>query len=203
MNKFRDNTPVRRPGRKTITRWQWYRPNLREDFDCRCWYCNDSDLIRVRNYAIDHFVPRNPDKKLPFSNPVPDNNYYNLVYSCSFCNLAKSNKWPTRDGSIHNNGTEWFIDPTDDEYTNLFKRNKGWKIECNDINPDLAKYIIRELKLWYPIHSLNWRFEKIIKLEEKVRKLLEKQKNEELQRIHYDILQAFRTLTTWIFKENE
>lgn len=203
MNKFRDHTPVRRSSREECKNWQSYRSDLKDDFKCRCWYCNDSELIRIRNYAIDHFVPRNPKKIPPFINPIPETNYYNLVYSCSFCNLAKSNKWPTGDWLIHNDWTVWFIDPTKEEYTNLFKRNKKWIIECNELNPNLAKYIIDELKLWYPIHSLNWRFEKIIKLEEKVSKLLEKQENEDLKRIHYDILQAFKTLAIWIFKENE
>ena len=60
MPVFRELTPNRRPDRKECKHYRSYRKTLREDFNNRCGYCDDSDRLRIRSFTIDHFVPQNP-----------------------------------------------------------------------------------------------------------------------------------------------
>jgi len=200
MNTFRHSIPSRRAWRKTCKHYQSYRNDLREDFNNRCWYCNDSDKFRIRNFWIDHFVPRNPKD---FSHPIPDNSYDNLVYSCSSCNISKSNKWPTLNHEIHNDWSSWFIDPIDSSYSTMFKRNEKGDIICNWQNKLLADFIIKELRLYYPLHWLYCRIERLSDLEETVSEKIKTSWNKELVELHKEIqLELFQNFKT-LFKENE
>ncbi len=186
MHKFREIHPTRR-SRRRCKNYQSYRKPLREDFKFKCWYCDTYDKIRV-GFAIDHFVPRKPKDPSKFKNKVEDNIYENLVYSCAFCNGAKSNIWPTEDGLIHNDGKIWFVDPVSEEYSKLFHRTSWWSIVVSDYNPELASYIKETLKLWLPIHSIHWKMYRIIKLESHIRRLLDEKSNSSLQKIHRNII---------------
>ncbi len=204
MNPFREKTPSRRPDRAECEHYSSYKDTLREDFNKRCGYCDDSDGFRIRSYTIDHFVPRNPKD---FTHDIKPNYYYNLVWACSFCNLAKSNKWFTKDGSIHNDREIGFIEPTSEEYTNLFKRNKDGQIICNGVNQILAEHIIFELKLWYPLHRTTWRLEKLFFLEEiisdKIQNVADQNLVNEFKELHYEILIFLKNSFRELFAENE
>jgi hypothetical protein len=205
MHPFRLGEPDRRKGRVVCELYTSYRKNLKEDFNDRCGYCDDTDKLKLRNFAIDHFVPQNP---IGFVNSIPPNDYYNLVYSCNFCNSSKSNKWPSNDEKVYNDGNEGFIDPTTVQYTNTFKRNHLGKIECNGISPNLAEYIINELKLWYPVHQITWKLERVKVQEslvkEKIKNVKDNVLKAELEKIHYDILQELEDLYENLFtKVNE
>jgi len=67
-----------------------YKEHLRTDFHRRCGYCNDLDhhCNGVRGFHIDHFVPLKPYSE---QHPSIETDYNNLVYSCPYCNNAKSN----------------------------------------------------------------------------------------------------------------
>lgn len=106
---------------------------------------------------IDHFVPQKPDGCTSTIDPA---DYYNLVYACSHCNLAKSNKWPTNDVLLHNDGIIGFVEPTTEEYSNLFQRNDLGEIVYSD-GYSIAAYIFIELKLGLPKHSVVWQLEKL------------------------------------------
>jgi len=202
MPVFRELTPNRRPDRKECKHYRSYRKTLREDFNNRCGYCDDSDRLRIRSFTIDHFVPQNPKD---FTHNIPANDYYNLVYTCNYCNASKKNKWPTKNAEEHNNGREGFIDPTEESYTELFKRSDAGKIIPD--NDDLANYILAELKLWLPIHEKMWKWERLITLEEKIKAKLELVKDQKLKDVlkekHYQIMLGLNEIRENIFVENE
>jgi hypothetical protein len=200
MYVFRLKEPLRRANRKECELYSSYRKTLEEDFNKRCGYCDDSNEYRMRNFAIDHFVPQNP---VDFVNDIAPNYYYNLVYSCNFCNSSKSNKWPTRDCKVYNDGKSGFIEPTTVDYTNLFKRNSLGEIICNGNNPDIAKYVIRELNLWYPVHHITWKLERVKKLGDEVKakilNVIDADIRKELESTHYEILQEIEGLYQNLF----
>lgn len=200
---FRSSTPARRLNRAICIHYSSYLNTLREDFNQRCGYCNDFDRLRIRSFTIDHFVPQNPDG---FTHTIQANYYYNLVYACRYCNGAKTNKWPTKDGSIHNDGKIGFIDPVDETYTKTFKRAKSGKI-IPAKESELAEYIIRELGLWLPIHERMWKLEKVNYLIDQIEKKLNTVKDPtlkmELEQLHYLWLKEWRNIQKSVFVENE
>lgn len=204
MYLFREITPIRRLNRAECKHYSSYLKTLREDFKERCGYCDDSDKLRIRSYTIDHFVPQNPSD---FNHTIKSNYYYNLVYACRYCNSAKKNKWPSKDPRVHNNGKEGFIDPIDEDYTNLYKRSNTGKITPSDDTNDLAKHIIDELKLWLPIHERMWKLEKINKLndlvENKIDKVGDGELKTQLEQLHYELLKTWKKIQESVFVENE
>lgn len=204
MYPFREKTPKRRENAKERENYRSHKNDLKEDFNRRCGYCDDTDFFRIRSFAIDHFVPKTPSD---FTHNIKPNYYYNLVYTCSFCNGAKTNKWITKDASVHNDGKQGFIEPTNDEYTNLLKRDKDGTIMCNGVNEYLSAYIIRELKLWYPVHRITWKIERIKELKIKVASAIDavadENKRKELKELHYEILIELDSLYEILFAENE
>lgn len=204
MYPFREKTPTRRPGRTVCKHYTSYIETLREDFNERCGYCDDSDRLRIRSYTIDHFVPRNPKD---FSHNIESNFYYNLVYSCRYCNSAKTNKWPTKDAKIHHNDKEGFIDPIEIDYTGLFKRCIDGHIIPAEEENILANHILSELKLWLPIHERMWKLEKIINLNRQIRIRLNNMENgeikDQLEKLHYEVYKMMDEIMESIFVENE
>lgn len=199
MIEFYPETPKHRADFPTYKTYNQYKTILREDFKRRCAYCCDLDKYKITNFAIDHYVPRNPDGCVSH---ISDNQYDNLIYSCSYCNRAKWNKWPTLDSNLDNDGVIGFIKPTNDEYKKLFYRTETGKIVPKHNNV-LAKYIWEEIKLWLPIHSLMWRIERLIDLDSTIRIHLNKNRNEELEKIHYEITNEITLIYRDIFTHNE
>lgn len=204
MHLFRYDTPEHRPGRAICVHFTSYRSTLREDFKMRCGYCDDSDLLRIRSFAIDHFVPQNP---IGFTHAIPPNDYYNLVYACNYCNTYKTNKWPTLNPAIPNDGIKGFIKPTEQEYSNRFKRSKEGRIIPVDDTDTVANYIKSELKLWLPIHERMWKLEKVKKLNRDIKVALSQMEDgdlkTELEYIHYEILLVLDNIQDSIFVANE
>ena len=204
MYPFRNKTPKRRENAANRKNYESHRKDLRADFNNRCGYCDDSDIFRIRSFTIDHFVPKSPKD---FTHDIEPDFYYNLVYACSFCNGAKANKWITNDASVHNDGKQGFIEPTNDDYTNLFKRDKDGTINCNGINVNLSEYIIRELKLWYPVHRITWKIERLNHLEGRVALEIQALENSvrktELEVMQNEIKNELTDLFRNLFAENE
>lgn len=204
MYPFRKKTPKRRAEAKERTNYSSHKKDLREDFNNRCGYCDDADFFKLRSFAIDHFVPKTPKD---FTHDIEPNYYYNLVWACNFCNGAKSNKWITKNAAVHNDGEQGFIEPTSEEYTNLFKRDKDGSIKCNGVNASLSRYIIEELKLWYPIHRITWKLEKINQLEKNVsaemQRLEDSPFKNELEVMQNEIRGILIELFRILFAENE
>lgn len=175
MIPFREKTPKHSSDIRECKHYSSYKDKLKDDFNSRCGYCDDKS-IGVKNFVIDHFVPQNPDN---FKHTIKPNLYTNLIYSCPFCNSFKSNKWPTNDENIHHNEHVGFIKPTEKEYTNLFSRDSKGRILPTENK--IAKYIYDELKLFFPIHELNWKFEKLKYQEELLKDLISETQDESLK----------------------
>jgi hypothetical protein len=144
------NIQQQKPNRtctNTYANYISFKPYIREDFNKRCGYCDDSDLFHggARGYQIDHFKPHSIER---FSTLKEE--YSNLVYSCPFCNRAKSNKWENKEG---------FIDPCCDEYDYHISRNDKGQIQYDTIPQ--GKYIYENLNLYLPRHELLWMIEKL------------------------------------------
>ncbi len=131
---------------KTYANYTSFKPYIREDFNKRCGYCDDLDIYHggARGYQIDHFKPHSIAR---FTCLKED--YSNLVYSCPFCNRAKSNKWKDIDG---------FIDPCDGEYDHHLERDCKGKIFAKSI---IGFYIFVNLNLFLKRHELLWMIEKL------------------------------------------
>ena len=144
-SKVQKAKPIRKCT-KTYASYTLFKPYIREDFNKRCGYCDDLDIYHggVRGYQIDHFKPHSIPKFTPLKKE-----YSNLVYSCPFCNRAKSNKWEDVGG---------FIDPCEDEYDNHLARNNRGQIVSKT---EQGKYIYENLNLHLKRHELLWMIEKL------------------------------------------
>jgi uncharacterized protein (TIGR02646 family) len=150
--EFRNRTPKRRSEPKTVTKYSDSKPELCEDFNHRCGYCDDHVYFKTTFYEVDHFVPKGVLVR------ISETDYSNLVYSCRSCNNAKRQKWPTGDETKHNDGVKGFIDPCSDEYAKQFSRsNKG------DIVPEtkLGKWMWNAMRLYNPSHRIIWSLEQL------------------------------------------
>jgi len=138
------------------------------DFNGRCAYCDDRDFYcgGSKTFHVEHFAPK---EKFPAFRFV----YENLLYSCSFCNVAKSDTWPSNDPAVSVVGDEGFVNPCSEDYDKHLARLPNGKI---DARTNLGKYMIRELKLYLYRHELFYKLEQV----EEKRKLLESAINEEL-----------------------
>ncbi|MES2618111.1 MAG: HNH endonuclease [Bacteroidota bacterium] len=165
MHLFRQHTPKHTKNRRVCKHYRSYKLTLRSDFNKRCGYCNDFYHDHKKYFVIDHFIPQNPDGWL---HSIPSNKYSNLIYACSYCNGAKSNKWPTMNPQKFNEGGKGFIKPTNNAYSKLFKRDTNGSIIVHKDHP-IGKYIYEELNFFMDYHAWNWKVERIFEQEEILR----------------------------------
>jgi uncharacterized protein (TIGR02646 family) len=166
-------------------RYQQYRTELKADFNSRCGYCDaHDDVIWARgHYHIDHFAPHSLF-------PVLKQTYENLVYSCPFCNRAKSSKWHGNDAAVHNDGSRGFVDPCTEDYDQHVSRTDDGRIIALT---ELGRYVVIELKLQLARHQMAWQSEVFLKLRDRVNALLDDPRLEGDQRLA--LLEEFRELT--------
>lgn len=170
--KIRDQCPSRRPNppreKKSGKEFNCseYKPFLAEDFNHRCGYCDGLKSILRQDFHVDHFIPQNPPKGM--TTTIPNNQYENLVYACPSCNRAKSNKWPTLDENIHNDGVNGFVDPCNPQYDSHLQRDTMGRIEATT---ELGKYIYKNLKLYSAHHATVWMLKEIQNRIEKLKSL--------------------------------
>ena len=146
------------------------------DFKHRCAYCDDLDKHGggYNSYHVEHFAPKEKFSNLEFT-------YDNLLYSCPFCNLSKSNKWISEDHSISVVNNKGFLDPCEDEYYIHLKRGKNGNIVYTT---ELGKYIYEELKLYLKRHEVIFNLERISnKIKEVEMKINEKDVNKQKKEI--------------------
>lgn len=147
MIPFRDKKPFRRKTVGNVLNYKKHLVPLKEDFNHKCGYCDDTYTWRTVWYEIDHFIPQ---KKFPHRNPT---DYNNLVFACRSCNNSKRAKWPTEDEHLPHNGSCGFIDPCDEEYDRQFGRKIDGSIK---FKTDLGKWMFHALKLHRPQHQIIW-----------------------------------------------
>lgn len=145
VSKVQKQIPIRKCT-KVYASYTSFKSYIREDFNKRCGYCDALDLFHggVRGYQIDHFKPHSIVRFKALKEE-----YSNLVYSCPFCNRAKSNKWKDRNG---------FIDPCDVAYDNHLERNCRGQIDSKTMQGD---YIHQNLNFYLKRHELLWMIEKL------------------------------------------
>jgi len=152
MNKFREEPPINEEVLKVVSKYQDHKPTLEKNFRGKCGYCDDNDIWRNTYYEIDHFIPKG------YLTEIEKKEYWNLIYSCRYCNNSKRAKWPTKDRHIDNDGKEGFISPYSENYDLLFKRDEEGRIIPQS---DLAVWMHKNLHLGLKRHSFIWQLEKI------------------------------------------
>ncbi len=175
MNKLRERIPKRRSNPRRVSRYNKYKDDLREDFNCKCGYCDDEDKWSggKRFFQIDHFVPR---KHL---GTISDREYSNLIYSCFFCNNSKRSDWTTNDENLHNDGRKGYIDVCLPEYDAQFNRNSRGEIFPRT---DLGKYMYKKLKLFLRRHAVIWKLGRFHNQILKIKKISDEQENPDLKK---------------------
>jgi hypothetical protein len=170
MIPFRKKTPKRRKITTKVSTWGKHKPELRKDFKQRCGYCDSNDFYKHTYYEVDHFIPKGFFLK---NGNIGLTDYYNLTYSCKFCNNNKSNKWPTQSEIILNNGKEGFIDACDDEYAKQFYRTTDGKIVWIT---DLGKWMFEKFKFGERERALQllWNLDRLKSTIEELERLLTK-----------------------------
>ncbi|ENU4132274.1 HNH endonuclease [Pseudomonas aeruginosa] len=182
---------LRKPIRREVEErspYTKYRDELREDFNQACGYCDDDDRRADKTcFHIDHFAPR---KYFPHL----ENTYTNLVYSCRFCNVRKSDHWIGNDPLIHNDGKKGFVDPCDDEYDEHLGRALSGRIFGKT---ELGCYMVRRLNLNLLRHELLWNSRKVRLLRDQVRLLLDNYLEAGLPKdyVYIELLERFLGLT--------
>lgn len=170
-----------------------YEDELREDFCGACGYCGKSELVTKKGFEIDHFVPQD-------INPTRRNDYSNLVYSCFTCNRKKSNKWPTGDSDMPNDGHKGLVDPTSEEYDLHLKREEDGAIVPLS---ELGKYMSEKVFLFHKRPTATvWKAMEICRLKDKLVERAEHLSIEEYQE-YIAIDQELNALLNYLFKSKE
>jgi len=160
MNKFREEPPIKEEVLKVVSKYQHHKPTLEKNFRNKCGYCNDNDIWRNTYYEIDHYIPKG------YLTEKEKKEYWNLIYSCRYCNNSKRAKWPTKDRNKDNDGKEGFVSPYLEKYDLLFKRDEEGKIIPQS---DLAIWMHKNLNLGLKRHSIIWQLENLKSTVNKIR----------------------------------
>lgn len=152
MRPFRNSIPNRTCTKKYSTHSS-YKRFLREDFRKRCGYCDDLDIPcgGSNGFHVDHFRPKSLFRRL-------QNNYNNLVYACPYCNIAKSDDWPSSDKTLAVLNGKGYIDPCDVDFDNHFERHDDGRIRSKT---DVGNYMYKQLRLGLRRHQLLWMCEQL------------------------------------------
>jgi uncharacterized protein (TIGR02646 family) len=182
--------PARRTDVPPQTRYPLYRDDIRQDFANACGYCGDDDERADRiTFHIDHFAP----KKLF---PQLEVTYSNLVYSCRFCNVSKSDHWVGTNSDGPNDGSKGFVDPCAEEFNDHLERDSRGRIIPQT---DLGRYMIKRLKLHLLRHELLWLARKARGMRDQVDRLIADFQARDRPLPEYtDLLLRFRELTKLI-----
>lgn len=142
-NLFRITPPKRTYEGPELNPYQKYKSILEIDFNKRCGYtdCNQVWFGGKRSFHIDHFKPKSKFPEL-------STKYSNLVYSCSYVNIAKSDDISD------------YLDPVMIDYNEHFFRDNSGNIYPADDSPT-AKYMHIKLKLYLKRYSIIFMLEKI------------------------------------------
>lgn len=165
MRVHGDKIIQRRTGVTQLDDYREAKLFLKEDFGEMCGYCGKNSDIMKERFHIDHFVPKSlaPEKV---------NDYDNLVLACPKCNLTKSNKWPTKNKDMANDGSVGFVDPATSEYDeHLIRDEQGF---IRGITP-LGKNICKSFNFDVRRTDLYWKIQRLYKVQSEL-EALEKDK---------------------------
>ena len=186
--------PIRKCEKK-YSSYRSYKKYLAEDFNYKCGYCDDYHFWSggAGSYHIDHFAPKSKFPEL-------ETDYNNLVYSCPFCNRAKSDDWVTDDPEKSIVGDEGYIDPCDPTYHEHLTRN-----EKGEIVPKtkIGYYMYKKLKLYLRRHMLIWNLTELQSLMEEVGDKLNSdiediEKEKEIKDLYIELSMEFQNYLTYL-----
>lgn len=175
----------------TGVKWITNKSNKKQliiDFEHKCAYCDDSDIYAggSKMYHVEHFAPKEKFPELEFT-------YDNLLYACPYCNISKSNKWPSNDSNINIVGYEGFVDPCTQEYnTHLIRKEDGSIYYISS----LGEYMYYELKLYLQRHQLIYNLSRVHMKLKDVRKEIDRRESlkkpvEDLKMLYKDLCVVF------------
>ncbi|WP_175016919.1 HNH endonuclease [Massilia sp. YMA4] len=164
----------------TYTTYGKFKKHLARDFNNRCGYtdCHHKWFGGVTTFHIDHFKPH---KKFPSLKT----DYSNLVYSCSYVNILKSDDDPAN-----------YLDPCAIDYNQHFYRDVDGTI-YPDPGSKQAVYMHKKLKLGLARYKVIWSLEKayaVMQELDEVIKTLPQGSSDELAilRLHVELTREFR-----------
>lgn len=191
MKQFRHTHPKRTYNVKHGN-YRAYKDHLRTDFCKACGYCDDTDAYcgGRNSFHIDHFRPLNHFNKLECE-------YSNLVYSCSYCNISKSDDWPCLGTDLACNKDEGYVDPCDPDFIKHFERYDDGRIKPKTT---VGKYMFEQLKLGLRRHELIWLLRQ---LQEKIKIVAALFKQDEHSAKANELLKKHFELTEEFFKYKE
>ncbi|MCX0359272.1 HNH endonuclease [Clostridium perfringens] len=200
MGRIKEKKPVRSyTGEKWMTNSS-NKKRLVKDFEHKCAYCDDHDKYSggYKSYHVEHFAPKDKFKHLEFT-------YDNLLYSCPYCNISKSNKWVGNTENENIIGNKGFIDPCTDEYYDCLHRDENGNITYSN---QIGEFMYNELSLYLKRHKILYNLEKVrVKkklLKEKIN--LKKQKNENvhtLEMLYKELCTVFCEYYDLFFENDE
>lgn len=175
MRVHGDKTIERRKGITELNHYADAREILEEDFHFLCGYCGKNGKIMHQKFHIDHFVPKSLD-------PDRENDYYNLVLACPKCNLSKSNKWPTRDINVPNDGNIGFVDPATEQFEEHIERNsEGFVVGITNVGKNMCSMLHLDIRRT----DLYWKIDRIRKMEDRLELLFSNGELEEKEKDFY------------------
>ncbi|KQU58731.1 hypothetical protein ASG66_17070 [Bacillus sp. Leaf406] len=187
--KIRDNTP-QRTCTKSYSSYRSYKPYLKKDFNKSCGYCGDFEgwAGGSKVYHIDHFVPKSLFPHLK-------NVYNNLVYACPYCNISKSDDWPSGEEKIFIKGNAGYIEPCDVSYETHFSRDSTGSITAES---EIALYMHKKLKFFLKRHRVIWNLTRLKETITEIQKVLDKEELQipeaevsQLKALHFELTNEF------------
>ena len=161
ISKFRESkdVPKRTYTGSKLASYRGYKKYLKKDFNGRCGYTNCSHLWfgGSSNFHIDHFKPKSKYPNL-------EAEYKNLVYSCSYTNIAKS------DDDFD------YLDPCDEDYNKHFYRDIKGNI-FPAATSDKAVYMHTKLKLYLSRYSIIYMLDILLEKMNKIKEIIHNLEN--------------------------
>jgi hypothetical protein len=181
MKPFRDSAPTRTYTAKH-SYYHDYKVPLSKDFNQRCGYtdCSDSWFGGKDNFHIDHFIPW----KKHLDRPSLKTDYSNLVYCCSYVNIAKSND----EGAL-------YLDPCNDDYNKHFQRtDNGIIIPLSKE----AKYMYKKMKLSLRRFQIIWLLDQLESRMNKLQDIIEKSNDDIAKKLYISVSFEFNNYRKYL-----
>lgn len=152
--EFRESAPLRTFVGNPYNDYRKYKDSLRSDFNNRCGYTDCSDIWfgGKRCFHIDHFKPKSKHPSLATS-------YSNLVYSCSYVNIQKSDD------------EGMYLDPCNTDFNQHFFRDDEGNIQPTSASTE-ARYMHKKLKLGLSRYGLIWMLDQLRMKKMEINRLL-------------------------------
>lgn len=139
-------------------------------------------------YHVEHFAPKEKFPELKFQ-------YDNLLYACPFCNISKSNKWPSDSSTVAVVGNKGFIDPCTYEYEKHLGRHTSGEIYYKTA---LGKYMFYEMKLYLQRHQLIYNLGRVHAKLKEVKKEIDRR--EHVHKPTEDLTELYKELCVIFFE---